>query len=264
MATPQQTKQTTKQGSNQSTSQGTAPHRDASAGATASARETQVPIGGDRDQSRSTVDQGSRATTPHPSTQQYLPPNGFNQRAASPFTLMRALTEEMDRLFEGFAFVPPLADPLFGIGTGYPAARSVGAAPQRNLASGATSRSPAVRSQGAQGITQRNTFFPDIEVLQRGDNLVVRADLPGIKKEDIRVDCEDGTLRLSGTRKEESTDEGDGYFHSERVYGAFARSIPLPKNVDQAACKAKFDNGVLEVTVPLPKEKAKSRQVEIQ
>jgi HSP20 family protein len=223
--------------------------------------ETQVPIGGDREQSRSSADQGSRATTP----QQTLPQNGFNQRAASPFTLMRALTEEMDRLFEGFAFVPPLADPLFSIGAGYPsAARSIGTSPQRSVASGATSRSPVARSQGGQGLSQRGTFFPEIELLQRGDNLVVRADLPGIKKEDIRVDCEDGALRLSGTRREESTDEGDGYFHSERTYGSFARVIPLPKDADQSACKAKFDNGVLEVTVPMPKEKAKPRQIDIQ
>jgi len=264
MATPQQPKQTTNQGSKQSTSQGaaqsTAQRKDTNASTAASARETQIPIGGARDQTRNTADQGNRET----STQQYLPPNGFNQRAVSPLSLMRALTEEMDRLFEGFAFVPPIHDPLFGISAGYPAARSIGAGPQRNLASNATSRSPAVRSQGSQAVTQRGAFFPEIEVLQRGDNLVVRADLPGLKKEDIRVDCEDGALRLSGTRKEESSDEGDGYFHSERSYGSFTRVIPLPKEADQAACKAKFDNGVLEVTVPLPKEKTKSRQIDIQ
>ena len=103
-----------------------------------------------------------------------------------------------------------------------------------------------------------------LDALAVAGNLVVRADLPGIKKEDIRVDCEDGALRLSGTRREESTDEGDGYFHSERTYGSFARVIPLPKDADQSACKAKFDNGVLEVTVPMPKEKAKPRQIDIQ
>ena len=106
-------------------------------------------------------------------------------------------------------------------------------------------------------------WLPQVDVLRRGDELVVRADLPGLKKEDISVDVGDNMLTIRGQRKEESREEREGYYWHERSEGSFYRSIPLPEgaNVDQA--RARFEDGVLEVALPAPKEKERSRHIEI-
>ena len=105
--------------------------------------------------------------------------------------------------------------------------------------------------------------MPQVEVLQRGNDLVVRADLPGLRREDVHVHLEDGLLTVSGERRFESTEEEDGVYHSERSYGRFSRSIPLPDGVDADACQAKFTDGVLEVRVPLPVQQSRSRRIEV-
>jgi len=143
------------------------------------------------------------------------------------------MTEDMDRLFEDFA-----------LGRGL---RSFGNI-ERDLWSGAT-------SQGA--------WTPQVETFRRGDKLVVRADLPGLKKEDVNVEVDDGMLTISGERSEEHEDNRDDYYRSERSYGQFFRSIPLPEGVTGEQCDATFKDGVLEVTMPKPAETSKRRRIDV-
>ena len=92
---------------------------------------------------------------------------------------------------------------------------------------------------------------------------MLRADLPGMGEDDIKIELEDGTLTVSGERKAEHEDrKSEGYYRVERAFGAFSRSLTLPKGVDAEAVTAKFDSGVLEVRIPKPEER-KPRRIEI-
>ncbi len=104
---------------------------------------------------------------------------------------------------------------------------------------------------------------PVIEVKQEKDKLTVTAELPGIKKEDVKVNITDGTLTLEGERKQEKEEKREGYVHTERSYGKFLRSIALPEGArtDQAA--AQFKDGMLEITIPVPEAKEAGRQIPI-
>jgi HSP20 family protein len=107
-------------------------------------------------------------------------------------------------------------------------------------------------------------WVPKVDVVQRGNELVVRADLPGVSADDVTVEVSDDTITISGERQEEHADENNGVYRYERTYGAFFREIPLPEGalVDQA--KATFKDGVLELTVPAPPEQvSRGRRVEI-
>lgn len=96
------------------------------------------------------------------------------------------------------------------------------------------------------------TWAPRIEVLEKGNRLVTRVELPGMKKEDVSVEVTDGQLTVSGERKHESDETKGGVYRSEREYGSFYRAVPLPEGVTLDEVKATFADGVLEVSVPLP------------
>ena len=83
---------------------------------------------------------------------------------------------------------------------------------------------------------------------------MVRADLPGMRRDDVQVDVDNDVLTIAGERRQENEENREGVFRSERSYGQFYRAIPLPENVDTSKVKASFNDGVLEVTAPLPKE----------
>src|SRR5919205_3269670 len=142
---------------------------------------------------------------------------------ASPFELMRRFSEQMDRAFEDFG--------LSG-----------------------TSRSQA---------GQMATWSPAIEVLQRDGNLVVRAELPGVNKDDVRVEVTDDGLVIQGERKQEHEEKGKGFYRSELSYGQFYRLIPLPENIDTEQVRAEFNNGVLEITVPVPQAQERRREIPV-
>ena len=147
---------------------------------------------------------------------------------ASPWDLMRSMSEEIDRLWDNFAGVRGGASP-FGLTT------------QRAL-------------RGAPGVSGREfsgVWSPQIEILQKPNALLLQADLPGLKPDDVDVNVEDGMLTISGERKQEQKDEGEGFWRSERSYGAFYRAIPLPDGADEEKIAASFKNGVLEVNIPL-------------
>jgi len=93
-------------------------------------------------------------------------------------------------------------------------------------------------------------WTPQIETFQRGEDLVVRADLPGLRPEEVTVEVTDDTLTIHGERRRECEESGAGYYRSERSYGSFHRRIGLPHGVDPAHIKAQFKDGVLEVTMP--------------
>jgi HSP20 family protein len=105
-------------------------------------------------------------------------------------------------------------------------------------------------------------WAPAMDVLENEDHFVLRADLPGMTEEDVSIEVEDQTLTISGERKSESELKEEGYHRVERAFGAFSRSLTLPKGVDPEAVEASFDRGVLEVRIPKPEER-KPRKVAI-
>ena len=106
-------------------------------------------------------------------------------------------------------------------------------------------------------------WAPAVDIFEKDHNIVIRAELSGVKKDDIDIDIEDGVLTLKGERRRESEVEEGNAYRLERVYGAFTRSFSLPTTVDPSNVQAAYKDGVLEVTVP-KLEAAKPRKVQIQ
>ena len=146
-----------------------------------------------------------------------------------PLALMREMRKEFDRFFNEPAW------PVFG----WPAFRS---------------------GRGAEA-----AWNPGVDVFERDNRLVTKIDLPGLKKENIKVEVTDGHLAISGERKKEEEEKGEHFYRCEREYGSFYRAVPLPEGVKLEDVKATFADGVLEVSVPLPaKAEATVRKVAIE
>jgi len=157
---------------------------------------------------------------------------------ADPFGMMRSMVGQMDRLFDNF----------LGLG-------GLGRPQSANL--------PLARSSGAS--QDLGFWYPQVEISEREGNLVVCADLPGMKKEDVRLEIHDDYLVLQGERHQEQQRNEGGTYHSERSYGRFYRSVPLPAGARAEQARANFKDGVLEVTIPLPdREQKQGRLIEIQ
>lgn len=109
-------------------------------------------------------------------------------------------------------------------------------------------------------------WMPPVEILQRGNNLIICADLPGVKIEDVQLEIDDARLTIEGERREENEKSPvQGYRCSERSYGHFYRMIPLPPGVDPDAVQASMRDGVLEITIPVPAPAARGgRRIDIQ
>lgn len=149
-----------------------------------------------------------------------------------PFSLMRRFSEDMDRLF----------DSVFGSRGSRLAAWD--------------DRFPSLGSQAS--------WWPNIEVFERGNKLVIRADLPGLSKEDVTVEAVDDELRISGERKQESEREEGRSYVQERSYGRFYRSIALPEGAKLDSASATFENGVLTVEVEAPSAKqGRGRRIDV-
>ena len=152
--------------------------------------------------------------------------------AATPFSFMRRFATDMERLFEefqGFRFPSLFGREFF----------------------------PFTREFEHVG------WVPEIEVLQNEGNFIVRADLPGMKKENVKVEITENVLTLSGERKEEKEEKREGYYRSERSYGSFYRQIPLPEGAKTETAKAEFNDGVLEVTMQAPARQPQKRLLEV-
>jgi HSP20 family protein len=143
------------------------------------------------------------------------------------------MMDDLDRLFEEFAF--------------------------RGGETSTGRRDMQRRSSGREAF-----WAPDVDVLEREGKLVVRADLPGLSKDDVRVEVQDGALVIEGERRQEREVERSGTYRAERIYGAFSRVIPLPEGVDPDTAEAHFENGVLEVSLRTSEEKARGKRIEIQ
>jgi HSP20 family protein len=102
-------------------------------------------------------------------------------------------------------------------------------------------------------------WTPAIDVVRDDGDLVVRAELPGIKPEEVKVEVEDDVLTVSGEHEESKEDEGKKYLRRERRYGAFSRSIALPAGVDAKKIKANTRDGIVEVKIPLPRQASKEK-----
>ena len=105
-------------------------------------------------------------------------------------------------------------------------------------------------------------WIPAMDLAETEDHLVLRGDLPGMTEDDVDIEIKDGVLTVSGERKTDHEEKGEGYHRVERAFGSFSRSLSLPQGVDPGKIEAKFDNGVLEVRIPKPAE-AKPTRVEI-
>jgi HSP20 family protein len=151
---------------------------------------------------------------------------------ATPFTLIRRMAEDMDRIFHDYGLAS--------------------AAPALSAA--------AARNPWHQSSTYAQSWAPAIETFRRGDRLVIRADLPGLSKNDVKVEVEGSLLSISGERHDEHEEDREDYYRSERAYGRFYRAIPLPDGIQADDCNASFRDGVLEVTLAAPQPGAEARR----
>ena len=105
-------------------------------------------------------------------------------------------------------------------------------------------------------------WVPAMDLVETKDHFVLRADLPGVAEDDVKIEVEDNVLTVSGERRSEHEEHGEGFYRMERAFGSFSRSLTLPKGVDAEGVAASFDHGVLEVRIPKP-EQAKPRRISI-
>jgi HSP20 family protein len=157
----------------------------------------------------------------------------------NPFAAMRRWSEDMDRLFQDF-----------GLGQ-----LGFGVSPFRDLG--------AIGGRVGSSLGDSSDWLPQVEAFRRGDKFVVRADLPGMKKDDVKVEVENNVLTISGERTDENEENREGFYRSERSYGQFYRAIPLPEGVTADQCDATFKDGVLEVSLNAPRQRERTRQIPI-
>ena len=110
---------------------------------------------------------------------------------------------------------------------------------------------------GASGATRR--WVPAMDLVETDDQLVLRADLPGLGRDDVEIEVKDGVLTVSGERDAGNEERADGHYRIERSFGRFARSLTLPDGIDANRISADFDDGVLEVRIPKPAERKPHR-----
>jgi HSP20 family protein len=152
---------------------------------------------------------------------------------AQPFGFVERFADEMDRIFDDFGLGRSRV-PRFG-------------------RSWLTASGPGT-----------DLWSPNVEIFHRNNELVVRADLPGLSKDDVTVDVTDEAITVQGERRREQEDERGGVYRSERSYGSFQRVIPLPEGAITDQAKATFRDGVLEITMPAPPDQVtRGRRLEI-
>jgi HSP20 family protein len=105
-------------------------------------------------------------------------------------------------------------------------------------------------------------WTPNIDVVEKENEYLIKAELPGVKEDDVEVSLTGDMLTISGEKEEEAEEEKKGYYYAESSYGSFSRSLTIPSNVDPDSIEANFNNGVLEVSLPKTAE-AKPRKVRV-
>jgi HSP20 family protein len=221
--------------------------RQAGTGATSGAQTGRGPLSGGPAGGAAGIQTGMGTTSSGAASSPGLTRRGMMTPASvlgDPFGMMRSMMDQMDRVFNDFLGLSPF---------GRTRPQGPGASLQ-NLTGGA-------------GTGMANLWYPQIEVSERGGNLVVCADLPGMKKEDVHLDIHDDYLVLEGERRQQQEQNEGGWYRSERSYGRFYRTVPLPEGADLDQARASFRDGVLEVTIPLPQreeQQPRGRRIEIQ
>lgn len=109
------------------------------------------------------------------------------------------------------------------------------------------------------GTTRVRRWVPAMDLVETDDHLVLRADLPGLSRDDVEIEIEDRVLTVSGERRKEDEERTEGHYRVERAFGSFSRSLTLPDGVDADRVAAGFDDGVLEVRIPKPEERKPHR-----
>jgi HSP20 family protein len=166
-------------------------------------------------------------------------PTGAPLSHTSPVAYLGRFAREMDRLFEDF-----------GLESGW--------------------HLPRFFSRGHELLRREAGLIPAdwsprVDVMQRDGQFVVRADLPGMSKDDIQVEVSNDMIMIQGERKHEEKEEREGCSYCECSYGSFYRAIPLPEGADAAKATAQFHKGVLEVVMPAPKPAAdRPRRIDVQ
>lgn len=107
-------------------------------------------------------------------------------------------------------------------------------------------------------------WSPAVDVRQCNGDLVITAEVPGLKKEEVKVEVTDDALVIRGERKREHKEDHEGYHRWERSYGQFYRSVPLPEGAKTDQVKAELQDGLLKISVPVPQAEKKPRQVQIE
>lgn len=152
---------------------------------------------------------------------------------AGAFSMLRRLNEDMERLFDSFGFgrnLFPEPAAWHGLGRGEPGA---------------------------------SFWSPRVEICEREGKLIIAADLPGLKKEDVKVEIDRDAVTIQGERKQEEIENERGYYRSERSYGSFYRTIPLPEGADPQTASATFRDGVLHIEMKAPQTASTARTLEI-
>ena len=208
---------------------------EAGADATAVQERPEQPLSGAAAEGNGATETGTRrAVTRWPALLAGVP--------TSPWELMRRMSEEMNQLFES----------LGGSGAGL-----------AQLGQSVPTTGRQARTGGELGLASPPVLVPHIEVQQRPGELVVRADMPGLRPEDINVTVDKGALTISGERREQHREEREDFIRSEVSYGTFFRTIPLPEGADENRVSAILRNGVLEITVPVS-DREQGRRVKVQ
>ena len=178
-----------------------------------------------RDTERADERDLTRSSQHQPARRGGFDPTGLStgEFFANPFSVMRRMHDEMDRMF---------AD-AFG------------------------------RQTGGSAMAGLGSWAPPLEVSERENEICVCAELPGLRPEDVKIEVTDDALVIEGERKQEREEERGGKWHSERRYGKFYRTIPLPEGANTEHARAEFKNGELRVTVPVERPQNKRRQIPI-
>jgi HSP20 family protein len=148
--------------------------------------------------------------------------------------MLERFAEEMDRVFDDFGLGRGWLSPPLGFGRPRPI------------------------------LSPTEGWLPDVEMLQRNNELLIRADLPGLKENDVKVEITENAVTIQGERRREHEEKKGGVYRSERSYGSFSRVIALPEGAITDQAKASYRDGVLEITMPAPPEAVtRGRKLEI-